>query len=336
MILSEHHGDKDEIKCLLCPHGCILSPGKKGICRVRENDGSTIKLLSYGIVSSYSSDPVEKKPLYHFFPGKNILSIGSYGCNMRCDFCQNEQISQHGVQHDKYVIEPIDIVSRAARYPENIGLAYTYNEPVIWFEYVMDCAVLIKERGLYNVMVTNGYINEAPLKELLLYIDAFNVDLKSFDEDFYHRYTGASLKNVLDSLITIKEADKHLEITTLVIPRLNDSAESMRSEARWISENLGPLVPLHLSRYFPRYMRDDPPTPIETILKLYDVASEYLKYVYIGNVTPETGGSDTICPGCGKTLIKRSGYDIKNTGLTYEGRCSVCSEIIILSDYMSL
>lgn len=336
MILSEPHGGKEDMKCLLCPHGCILSPGKRGICRVRENDGSTIKLLSYGIVSSYSSDPVEKKPLYHFFPGKNILSIGSYGCNMRCDFCQNDQISQHGVLHDNYIIEPIDIVSRAVKYPGNIGLAYTYNEPVIWYEYVMDCAVLIKEQGLYNVMVTNGYINEAPLKELLLYIDAFNIDLKSFDEDFYHRYTGASLKSVLDTLITVAEAERHLEVTTLVIPGLNDSAEAMRSEAKWIAENLGSNVPFHISRYFPRYMRDDPPTPIETIMKLYDVASEYLKYVYTGNVTFEIGGSDTDCPGCGKKLIKRSGYDIKNTGLTDEGRCSVCNEIIIPSGYMSL
>lgn len=336
MILSEHQGDNDDLKCLLCPHGCILSPGQRGICRIRENDGSTIKLLSYGIVSSYSSDPVEKKPLYHFFPGKNILSIGSYGCNMRCDFCQNDQISQHGVQHDNYVIEPIDIVTRAVKYPGNIGLAYTYNEPVIWYEYVMDCAVLIKEQGLFNVMVTNGFINEAPLKELLLYIDAFNIDLKSFDEGFYHHYTGASLKNVLDTLITVTEGERHLEVTTLVIPGLNDSSELMRSEAKWIADNLGPLVPLHISRYFPRYMRDDPPTPLETIMKLYDVASEYLKYVYMGNVTPEAGGSDTICPGCGKILLKRSGYDIKNTGLTYEGRCSVCNEIIIPSGHINL
>jgi len=336
MILSEGYGEKDEKRCLLCPHGCVLSPGKKGLCRVRENDGETIKLLTYGVISGYASDPVEKKPLYHFFPGKNILSVGSYGCNMRCDFCQNDQISQHGVQHDNYTIEPSDLVSRAVQHTDNIGLAYTYNEPSIWYEYVIDCAVLIKEKGLYNVMITNGYINMPPLKELLNYIDAFNIDLKAFDESFYHDYTGASLKNVLETLVTVAGSGRHLEVTTLIIPGLNDSAASMSEESKWISENLGADTPLHISRYFPRFKRDDPPTPLETIRTLYETASERLTFVYTGNVPSDIGGSDTICPSCGKRLIARSGYNTKNTGLTSKGRCSACNTIIISSDYMVL
>jgi pyruvate formate lyase activating enzyme len=334
MVLYEHTDDNKAIRCLLCPHECIINPGKTGICRVRENDGSGIRLTTYGVISGYASDPIEKKPLYHFFPGHHVLSVGSYGCNMRCDFCQNDQISQHGRQSDCLTLPPEELALRAQILPGNIGLAYTYNEPTIWYEYVIDCATAIKEQEQYNLMITNGYVNAAPLKEYIKLIDAFNVDLKAFSETFYSSYTGASLKHVLNNLVMIAGGGCHLEITTLIIPCLNDSEESMRSEARWIAENLGPDVPLHISRYFPKFKRTDPATPVETIIKLYEAASEYLNFVYTGNLPPEAGGSDTICPSCKKILIKRSGYNTKNTGLTDEGRCSVCDKTIIRSDYL--
>ncbi len=332
MILSERNGDKGGVRCLLCPHSCVLAEGRKGICRVRESDGNTIRSLTYGIISGYSTDPIEKKPLYHFFPGKNILSVGSFGCNMRCDFCQNDEISQHGIQHNNYFIAPDNLVSRALAIPDNIGLAYTYNEPVIWFEYIMECSEAIKQEGLHNVMVTNGYVNKDPLMELLRYIDAFNIDLKSFDDSFYRSYTGSSLRPVLDTLVAVAEAGRHLEVTTLVIPKLNDTVEMMKREARWIAENLGQDTPLHISRYFPRYMREDPATPLETIIRLYETAAEHLRFVYTGNLPEGNKGSDTVCPSCNKILIKRSGYKIKNTGLTNEGRCSVCGEQIIRAE----
>jgi len=303
---------------------------------VRENDGSAIVLSTYGVISGYASDPVEKKPLYHFFPGHNVLSVGSFGCNMRCDFCQNDQISQHGRQADCLILSAEELALRAELLKGNIGLAYTYNEPTIWYEYVIDCANAIREQGQFNLMITNGYVNKKPLKEYVKLIDAFNVDLKGFSEEFYRRYTGASLKNVMDNLEIIAGAGCHLEITTLIIPGLNDSVESMHSEARWISESLGPDVPLHISRYFPRYKRTDPATPAETIRKLFDTASEHLNYVYTGNLPPEAGGSDTKCPSCGRILIKRSVYETKNTGLTDEGRCSVCGKSIIRSDHLKI
>jgi len=336
MFFFEHTGDDKVIKCLLCPHECVINPGRTGLCRVRENDGAGIRLTTYGVISAYASDPVEKKPLYHFFPGHKVLSVGSYGCNMKCDFCQNDQISQHGKQSECMTISSEELALRAQLMHGNIGLAYTYNEPSIWFEFVIDCATAIKEQGQFNLMITNGYINKGPLKEYISLIDAFNVDLKGFSEDFYRKYTGGSLKHVLDCLVMISQGGRHLEITTLIIPGLNDSPGLMRDEARWISESLGPDVPLHISRYFPRYKRTDPPTPFETIRNLSDVASEHLQYVYTGNMPADVGGSDTSCPSCKKILIKRTGYETRNTGLTDEGRCSVCGAKIINSDHVRI
>lgn len=336
MYLFEPSDDSGSFRCLICPHECVIKPGRSGLCRVRENDGSGIRLSTYGAISSYASDPVEKKPLYHFFPGHHILSVGSYGCNLRCDFCQNDEISQHGRQADCIELSAEELALRAQLIPGNIGLAYTYNEPGIWFEYVIDCAAAIKEQGQFNIMITNGYINRGPLAEYIKLTDAFNVDLKGFSDDFYRKYTGGSLKQVLDNLVMISDGGRHLEITTLIIPGLNDSDESMQEEARWISESLGPDVPLHISRYFPRYKRTDPATPPETIRRLSMVALEHLDYVYTGNMPAYAGGSDTVCPSCGQMLIKRAGYEIKNTGLTSEGRCSVCGKNIIPGSFVRL
>jgi pyruvate formate lyase activating enzyme len=318
--LSLKSGNK--IKCLLCPHYCNLGIGKTGICGVRKNTGEAIEPVTYGIISGCSSDPIEKKPLYHFFPGTKILSIGSYGCNMRCDFCQNYSISQNVIERKIDRIRPEEILNQAISLKNNIGIAYTYNEPVIWYEYVMEVAELIKEAGLYNVMVTNGFVAEEPLKEYLRLIDAFNVDLKAFNNDFYRKIAGADLEPVKNSLKQISAAGRHLEITTLVVTGVNDNAYEMENQVKWISGELGENTPFHLSRYFPMYKRDNPATPHDTLMRLYEIALKHLHYVYVGNTMSATG-QDTNCYKCGSLITRRSGYDIQNVNVI-EGNCMSC------------
>jgi len=279
------------------------------------------------VVSGKSLDPLEKKPLYHFFPGYNILSIGSYGCNMRCDFCQNWQISQEIPALSKSRTNPDHLVSEALASYRNIGIAFTYNEPVIWFEFVRDVAVKIKEKGLYNVMVSNGFINQGPLDELLTFTDAFNIDLKSFSEHTHKKLTGADLKPVLETLKHIAASGKHLEITTLVIPGKNDSEMELEAECRWIAGELGENTPLHLSRYFPMYKRNDPSTPEKTLDRLFEIASGYLRNVYLGNVSGHSG-QDTCCGSCGTLVTKRTGYSIRTVNLDNEGKCLKCGNVV--------
>jgi pyruvate formate lyase activating enzyme len=316
----------DRLQCLLCPHLCKIIEGQTGICGVRKNDGTRIELITYGVISGYSLDPVEKKPLYHFFPGKKILSIGSYGCNMKCDFCQNYHISQ---KIPKSIIEestPVGIANNSLKASDNVGIAFTYNEPVIWFEFVKETSKAVKDKGLYTVLVTNGYVNTDPLKALLEVTDAFNVDLKAFNNDFYKRLTGASLEPVKNTLKQIVRAGKHLEITTLLITGQNDNINEMEEQVRWIANELGQEIPFHLSRYFPMYKRDDPTTPQSTLLKNYEIASKHLSYVYLGNTFSDTG-QNTICPECGTLITMRSGYHIEhiNTGA---GKCAECGKEI--------
>jgi pyruvate formate lyase activating enzyme len=317
---------KKKLECLLCPNYCKIAEGKMGTCGVRKNTGEKIELLTYGVISGYSPDPVEKKPLYHFFPGFNILSIGSYGCNMRCDFCQNYHISQNIPESVMADSTPAEIVNNALSARRNIGIAFTYNEPVIWFEFVKDVAIMIKNKGLHTAMVTNGYINPDPLNELLKVTDAFNVDLKAFNNDFYKRLTGASLEPVKNSLKQIVKAGKHLEITTLLITGQNDNDSEMENQVRWIASELGNEIPFHLSRYFPMFKREDPTTPHNTLLKHYEIALKHLKYVYLGNTISETG-QDTICPDCGTIVTQRSGYHIQHRNIN-QGICSVCGKEI--------
>jgi len=279
--------------------------------------------MTYGVISGHSLDPVEKKPLYHFFPGHNILSIGSYGCNMKCDFCQNWHISQKRAESFSPETDPDKIALEAVSSWKNIGLAFTYNEPVIWFEFLRDTAVRIKERGLFTVMVSNGFVNRDPLNEMVGFIDAFNIDLKAFNESFYKKLTGAELKPVKETLRQIAKAGKHLEITTLIIPGRNDSIEEMEAESKWISEELGNETPFHLSRYFPMYKRNDPATPQETLTRLFETASGHLKYVYMGNTAGDTG-LDTLCSKCGKVVTRRSGYNIRLMNLDSVGKCTGC------------
>lgn len=292
-ILWEHRGDK--LVCLLCPHYCRLEVGKTGICGVRKNTGVQIELTTYGVISGMALDPIEKKPLYHFFPGSNILSLGSYGCNMKCDFCQNYHISQAIPEIPSVHANPDDLVDQVKKASNNIGIAFTYNEPVIWFEFVTDVARKIKEAGFHTVMVSNGFVTESPLREYLGTIDAFNIDLKAFNEEFYRKITGSSLEPVKRALSIIAAGGNHLEITTLLIPGLNDSKNEMVEMVKWISGELGRSVPYHISRYYPMHKRTDKATTYDTMRKFYDIASEHLHYVYMGNINSDDC-QDTVCP----------------------------------------
>ncbi|MBK9389867.1 MAG: AmmeMemoRadiSam system radical SAM enzyme [Bacteroidetes bacterium] len=327
ITLYRKTGDKAE--CLLCPHNCRIDEGRYGICGVRKNNGGRVELQTYGVLSALSLDPVEKKPMYHYFPGHNILSAGSYGCNLRCDFCQNFSISQSGHEADYHfkTVTPDALVNKALSAKNNIGIAFTYNEPLIWFEFIKDAATLAKSKGLHTAIVSNGYVNNEPLREIMEFIDAFNIDLKAFNDSFYWKLTGAGIEPVKNSLKKIAENGKHLEITTLIIPGQNDGTEDMEKEAEWIAGELGNEVPLHLSRYFPMYKRQDPATPDETLIKLYEIAARKLAYVYIGN-TRSVSGQNTKCPDCGICVTERSGYLTRQVNIDYKGRCKGCGKLI--------
>lgn len=269
------------VQCHLCPYECHIPPDGKGACAVRQNKDGTLYSLVYGKTTGPALDPIEKKPLYRYHPGEQILSLGTRGCNLHCDFCQNWHISQevNGPTED---VTSEEAVERAKEF-NSFGIAYTYNEPFIWYEFVLDTAKLARLNGLKNVLVTNGFVNIAPLEGMLPYIDAMNIDLKALDEDFYEKICGGRLKPVLD-VIRISAKACHVELTNLIIPTLNDSEEMIRKMVDWIYSNLGREVPLHLSRYFPCYRMKIPPTPIETLKMAENIAKEKLKYVYVGNV----------------------------------------------------
>lgn len=322
MLLQAVKND-GRVECLLCPHFCKIAEGRSGICGVRRNKDGSIELMTHGVISGYALDPVEKKPLYHFFPGTSILSIGSYGCNMRCDFCQNYNISQRTSVNFTDKISSDRIISDALSALNNIGIAFTYNEPVIWFEFISEVAIKAREKGLHTVMVTNGYVNSEPLAAIIDFTDAFNIDLKAFNDEFYRKLTGASLEPVKKAIKQVSDSGKHLELTTLVIPGKNDDPAEMENEARWIANELGKQTPLHLSRYFPMYMREDPPTPPDTMKKLTEIASKHLDYVYAGNISQDSG-QNTKCPQCGTIVTKRTGYNVKHRNLDNKGNCKAC------------
>lgn len=269
------------ILCRLCPHNCKIHENQLGICGVRKNIKGCLYTLVYGEISSVALDPIEKKPLYHYHPGESILSLGTKGCNFRCLFCQNWAISQDPDLRTREVTS--EWVIGKAKEVKSFGIAYTYNEPFIWYEFVFDTAKLAKSQGLENVLVTNGYVNPEPLEEILPFIDAMNIDLKSIDEDFYRKVCRGSIEPVL---YTIKRAAKncHIELTNLVITGLNDSDDSITRLVDWIYDNLGESVPLHFSRYFPCYKLNNPVTSIETLNRAEQIAKKKLKYVYVGNI----------------------------------------------------
>ena len=272
-------------QCVICPHRCRLREGQIGFCRARACIHDEIVPINYGRITSLALDPIEKKPLYHFYPGSRILSIGSFGCNLRCPFCQNYQISMSGIQEIAYQeIQPQELVNlalKAAREPYgNLGVAFTYNEPLISFEYVRDCCRLLRQAGLKTVLVSNGQINSEPLAELLPLIDAMNIDLKGFSRDYYN-YVGGDFETVKRTIATVYNRC-HLELTTLIVPTKNDSVDEMEQEAEWVA-SLSENIPLHISRYFPRYKSKIEMTPLATIYRLQETAQKYLKFVYVGN-----------------------------------------------------
>lgn len=313
------------IRCELCPHKCLLENGQTGVCRVRRNEDGALFSTNYGKVCSLHLDPIEKKPLYHFHPGRNILSVGTVGCNLHCRFCQNYEISQTTVKDYPYLKDysPSTIVSLATGEENNIGIAYTYNEPTVWYEFMHDIADPASHAGLRNVMVTNGFINREPLEQLLQVIHAFSVDLKAFTDYFYKHLTSSGLKPVLETLKTIRRSGRHLEITNLLIPDENDNETDFRNMMEWIRGELGGETVLHISRFFPTYKLVHNATPERLLLKFYDIAREYLQYVYLGNIRADRG-RDTHCPSCGQTVISRSGYVCDARGLDKQGNCNRC------------
>jgi pyruvate formate lyase activating enzyme len=320
---SYYRKEKDgKITCLLCPHQCLIAPGKRGICQGRINKDGELFTENYAMVSSTGIDPVEKKPLYHFYPGSEILSVGTFGCNFRCEFCQNWEISQQKPRLRE--ISPSELIELAID-RDVMSIAYTYSEPSVWYEYVLESSKLAHQHGLKNVLVTNGYLNKEPLKELLPYLDGVNIDLKSFREEFYQQICGGHLQPVLDNISLLAGAeDVHLELTTLIITDLNDSPEELTELFNWV-RGVDVDIPLHLSRYFPAYRMEKPTTSIKKMEEAYKLARKELNYVYLGNL--RTGyGSNTYCPKCGEAVIIRDFNSIENK---LEGnRCPICGQVI--------
>ena len=312
------HLENNDVQCELCPHFCRIKPGKAGICRIRENIDGKLITTGYGNTTSVAMDPIEKKPLFHFKPGSYVLSVAPNGCNFHCSWCQNWEISQSKVLTQ--YIEPELLVTIALRERAS-GIAFTYTEPLIWFEYIMDVAKIGRPKGLNMLVITNGYINPEPLEQLLPNIDAMNIDIKSMNPDVYRKFTGGKLEPVLE---TIKNSAKktHIEITFLVIPTLNDSETEINKLVDFTA-SVNPEIPLHLSRYYPAYRFDVPPTSPEILMKAYSIAKEKLPYVYIGNL-PIRGTENTYCPKCGNLLVERRGFTSFAKGITSDGKCSKC------------
>ncbi len=316
------------VQCELCPKMCIIEPGQGGDCRVRINIDDVLTTVVYGFPCSMHADPVEKKPLFHFLPGTKILSLATAGCNLHCLNCQNWEISQANPEDTPAAPYP---PKRLVEMAENNGfpsIAYTYTDPVVYYEYTYDSAKLAKQNNIRNVLVTAGYINPEPWRELLKYIDAANIDLKAITEEFYRNVCSGTLKPVLDALVLAKASGTMVEVTNLLIPTLNDQPKQIRRLVRWIRANLGAETPMHFSRFFPRYkMQHLPPTSTKTLDTARQIAMEEgLHYVYIGNIL-SAEGQNTYCPSCKKLLIERSGYTILQNRLSL-GRCPDCSQKI--------
>ncbi|MDO9576380.1 MAG: AmmeMemoRadiSam system radical SAM enzyme [Candidatus Cloacimonadales bacterium] len=319
--------EKNYVRCNLCPNTCVLKDGETGICRVRQNLNGTLYTLVYNLPVSLNIDPIEKKPLFHFLPGSKVFSLATVGCNLNCNFCQNWTISQSSPNEvQTYEATPEQIVQMAKEY-DCQSIAFTYTEPTVFYEYMFDIAKLAHENGIKTVWVTCGYINEAPLRKLAKYLDAANIDLKGFSEEFYETYTTGSLQPVLNTLEIAKEEGIYFEITNLVIPDANDDPVLIRAMCKWIYQNLGTDYPLHFSRFFPNYkLTNRPQTPFKTLQMAYEIAlEESLKYVYVGNISGIS--EDTICPNCGKKLIVRSGYTVRENNIE-NGKCKFCGTSI--------
>ena len=316
-----------KVICPICPHACSLLPGQTGICGARHAVDGKVVETSHGLLSSIHVDPVEKKPLHHYYPGSGALSIGAFGCNLKCRGCQNASISQvRASDGDGFYIKPSEIVDIAISY-QCRSVAYTYNEPIIWSEFAVETAHAVREAGLGNIMVTAGYVTDKTREWLFESMDAANVDLKGFSEEFYKTWAKASLGPVLETLEYLHQLPGFwLEITTLLIPGINDSNSMLESEFAWIVEHLGVDVPLHLSAFFPAYKATEiGSTPVETLFRAQSLAEKAgIRYVYLGNVP---GMVNTKCPACGSVLIERHGYHTRICGMK-DDKCASCGHAV--------
>lgn len=321
-----YHAEGEEVVCDLCPHRCRISQGHFGRCRSRKNENGKLIAYNYGRISTMAVDPIEKKPLYHFHPGTHVFSIGGIGCNLRCQYCQNATISQSPIGKKRTTYKSPAQIVEFCRQQNYRQIAFTYNEPAIWFEYIRDIAALDPE--LEIILVTNGTINKGPLDELCRISSAMNVDIKSFDAKFYENICSGDLGSVKRACESAYASKVHLELTYLVIPGYNDDPEIVEGFIDWVITHLSPDVPVHFTRFHPDYnMIDLRLTPVDTLLKLQDLAkNKGLNYVYIGNAMTEDG-SNTYCPECGELLIKRTGYKVQILGLE-EDHCKFCKKRI--------
>ena len=316
------------ILCQVCPRSCVIEEGNYGHCFVRKNIGSKLISTTYGRCHGLVIDPVEKKPLYHFYPGSKALSFGTIGCNLACEFCQNWHMSQVYDDFDNLMEASPEYIAQYAQDTNCQSVAFTYNDPVIFMEYAIDTAIECHKRGIKTISVSNGYMNIKPARELYSYIDAANIDLKSFTEDFYAKYTDAHLKPVLKLLTYLaKETKVWLEITTLIIPGFNDNEDELINLSKWVKNELGENVPLHFSAFFPmNKFLNVPRTPKDTLIKAREIAmKEGLNFVYIGNTDVETA---TYCPNCHSELITRSGFSTQRNFLTVAGKCKKCNYVL--------
>ena len=323
--------EKGNVRCVLCGHRCLIKPGKHGLCHVRENREGILYTNVFGKLIAGNVDPIEKKPLFHVHPGSLSYSIATVGCNFRCRFCQNADIAQMPVEQGGRVagkpITPEEVV-RAAVASNCKTIAYTYTEPTVYYEFAYETAKLARERGILNVFVTNGYMTAEALEMIDPFLNAANVDLKSFDDQFYKDYCGAKLEPVKETLKRMKSKGVFVEVTTLIIPGLNDEKEELASLASFLAEDLGPDTPWHISRFHPTYkVIDRPSTPVETLRQAREIGLQAgLKYVYTGNVPGEAAES-TFCHQCGRLLIERWGFSIRSYGIE-GGKCPACKEEI--------
>lgn len=317
--------DNQRVRCELCPRRCIVASGQRGYCRVRENQDGQYKTLVYGRLTAMNNDPIEKKPLFHFLPGTTALSVSTSGCNVKCKFCQNWNLAQSNPEDLNFrYVAPEELVKTAERYSIPT-IAYTYNEPTVFTEYVLDTASIGREHGIRNVNISNGFINQTPLRDLCGVLDAIKIDFKAFSENFYRDMVSGSMKPVLDTMVTIKSQGVWLEMVNLVIPTLNDSRSEIEKMCKWIIANLGADVPLHFTRFHPDYLLQNlPPTPVKTLDMAYQIAKDAgIHYVYVGNV-PGHIHENTVCPDCGAELIVRKGYTILKNSIK-DGRCPHCN-----------
>lgn len=320
-----------QVRCVLCSHRCVIAEGQRGICRVRENRGGTLESLVYGRLIARHVDPIEKKPLYHFLPGSLSFSIATVGCNFRCRFCQNADIAQLPADRGGAIrgerVSPEAVVAAAAR-AECRSIAYTYTEPTVFFEFALDVARLAHAQGIRNVFVTNGYMTREALDVIGPVLDAANVDLKAFTPGYYKDQCGARLEPVKETLRAMKARGVYVEVTTLIVPGLNDDPNELKALAAFLVRDLGPETPWHISRFHPTYrLTDRPPTPVRTLQRAREIGiAAGLQFVYTGNV-PGDEGENTFCPACGERLIERRGFRVGKVRLK-DGRCAKCGAAI--------